>query len=151
MLARVECKVSSCRHRWATTVYTHYPTNTDLAFDYLLQTDNAVDDAKRERKRKEIAVRLSREMGEHRDECVFLLSFYLPISLGTRKLADLERVDSVLEGITQTVSPSWRTLELNCLLDQRRHQRTTYDYTHLRSNGRHCSRRLPWTRNGSWR
>lgn len=30
--------------------------------------NNAVDDAKRERKRKEIAGRLSREMGEHRDD-----------------------------------------------------------------------------------
>lgn len=30
--------------------------------------NNAIDDAKRERKRKEIAGRLSREMGEHRDD-----------------------------------------------------------------------------------
>ena len=55
----------------------YYPANTNTTFDRSLNTDNAVDDAKRERKRKEIAGRLGREMGEHRDECVF--SFFPPI------------------------------------------------------------------------
>jgi len=58
----------------------HYPcclANTDSTFDCFSQTDNAGDDPKRERKRKELAGRLSREMNEHRDECVF--SFLLPV------------------------------------------------------------------------
>ena len=58
-------------------------TNADLVFDCLLQTGNAMDDAKRERKRKEIAGRLSREMGEHRDECVFSSIFPAPGSSTT--------------------------------------------------------------------
>jgi len=52
--------------------------NANFILDCLLRTDNVVDDAKRERKRKEIAGRLSREMGEHRDECVFP-PFFLPL------------------------------------------------------------------------
>lgn len=61
------------------------PAIADFTFDCLLQTDNAMDDPKRERKRKEIAARLTREMGEHRDECVFrcLLSILEPPSIGT--------------------------------------------------------------------
>ena len=74
-LARVECRVGSSCHSRLTVVL----TNTNTALDCFLDTDNTVDDAKRERKRKEIAGRLGREMGEHRDECVF--SFFPPSSI----------------------------------------------------------------------
>ena len=61
-----------------------------------------MDDPKRERKRKEIATRLSREMGEHRDECVFFLPpFSLWISSRIGTLADVGYVDLVLEGTTR--------------------------------------------------
>ena len=79
------------------------PANTDFPFDCLLLTDNTVDDAKRERKRKEIAGRLSREMGEHRDECVF--SFLLPSVESPQyrnTLADVWCVVSVLGDIMRT-------------------------------------------------
>ena len=75
--SRVQSKFLSPPLADASLYNPYYPTNTDFTFDFFLNTDNAVDDTKRERKRKEIAGRLGREMGEHRDECVF--SFFPPI------------------------------------------------------------------------